>query len=589
MKWFFTILISLSFNVIYGQVALSYQSGSSNLVPDQWLEFDKNADINWKESYWLKVDLEVEKPGSYVLQGGNWYMANMEFFDSINRQIGDGNSISLELEKGSHTFYIYYPFIDQKSDVAFNVIFESETQYLRKAHKKNVYQVAFLSIIGFLILISIIMVLRSNDRVYTYYGIYLFTIFYFFAYQYGLLDDMLPFVRHIPPALVWISSASLSVAYIFFAISFLSLKETDIIGYKVLMAGAYYILLVVTVESVSYLFDYDIQHEFFYKLAVIGIQFPLMVVYLYRVYLMKNVLSYIFLSGALVLMFTTLTGQYSSTFYQALETNLVVQGGLLLDIFIFSFGIAVRVGLIYKGREDAQNQLIDQLQLNEKLQKEYTESLEKKVRERTSELEKKNVENEILLKEIHHRVKNNLQMISSLLNIQARRLADQKGKEILNITKNRIRSIGLIHEHLYSHDHLSKIEMKSYVEDLAAMLKKTMYTGESELQMVVEVSEQDIDFDTAITIGLILNELITNSLKYAFKDHSHPFLLIKLEEVDDALEISVNDNGPGTNEAPSGFGWSIINATLEGSNGTVAYENSGGFRVKIRINNYILV
>ncbi len=582
MKGLYLIPLLLIVHVSSAQeLEVLYEKGN------QWELVTDTTAFDWKDSYTLKAQINVQEEGDYVLQAGNWYMACMQFLDAKKRFLSQGNNIKLHLQQGDTTIFIHYPFIDQKSSVKFNVQLLPRLEFVEKEFKKNVFQAFFLSIVGFLVLITLVFIIRSNDKVYIHYGFYLFSVLYFFAYQYGILGLAIPVVNQIPPAIVWISSASLSMSYLFFSQSFLDLRHEDPFNFKLMRFGQYYVGSVVIIESVSYLFDYDIQHALFYKLAVVGFQVPLMLIFLYRVYLLKNTLSYIFLAGASILVLTTLVGQSLSTFQLVVESNQIIQGGLLLDIFIFSFGIGVRVGLIYEAREEAQNKLIDQLQLNETLQQQYTTELEKKVEERTSEIIKKNQENETLLKEIHHRVKNNLQMISSLLNIQARRLNDTHSREILNVTKTRIRSIGLIHEHLYSHDHLAKIDLKPYIEDLVEMLRKAMFTGEK-LTIDIQIDNEEADFNTAMNIGLVLNELVTNSLKYAFVDHPDPKLTIQAIRREEEFQITVHDNGPGIIGEPGGFGWSIIRSTLESVDGQLEYGNENGFYVRILINDYIL-
>ncbi|MBV6646217.1 MAG: sensor histidine kinase [Cyclobacteriaceae bacterium] len=236
----------------------------------------------------------------------------------------------------------------------------------------------------------------------------------------------------------------------------------------------------------------------------------------------------------------------------------------------------------------AQDKLIEQLQLKERTQRKYVSELEEKVRQLTAALQKRNEENQILLKEIHHRVKNNLQMISSLLSMQNRRVKEHASKEVLSLTRNRVLSIGLIHEHLYHHDDFSKINLKEYIENLIKMLFKSLHMGANpKLSLSIPVCQADID--TAIPIGVMLNELITNSIRYAFKGHKAPKLSVLLFEDDGVLHLQVSDNGPGTSTNHIGFGWSIINATLEGLQGQVRCENMNGFHVFISLNRYIIM
>lgn len=585
---FFSCLLLFSSLIMAREFTVHYSTDlETSLSQQHWSTYSSSDSINWKSDYYIRVDIQQGEAGNFVLKGGNWYMEAMTFYTGEMAVLKTGNHLSVDLNSSDTTFIIYYPFVDQKSRKAFNVQLLDQIIFLKSQESKNVLQSIFQSITLFLFIVSLVFGISSRDRVYYYYALYLLTLIYFFAYQYGILSILLPFVRNIPPALIWISSASLTVAYVFFAIHFLNLRENGIFAYKVLKFGLYYIACIVLIETISYWFDYDVQHQAYYKVTVLIIQFPMMLMYLYGVYKMKNILSTIFLIGAIVLMVASLCAQFLSTFYRVEETNLFIQGGLLLDVFIFAVGIGIRVRLINKEKAAVQNDLIEQLQINKRLQQAYTQELESKVQKRTLELEKKNLENETLLKEIHHRVKNNLQMISSLLNIQMRRMKDVTIKGVLSETKTRIRSVGLIHEHLYSHDNLSKIALKDYIEDLVHMLEKTLFTGEG-LQLQFKVIDRHVDFDVAISIGLILNELVTNSMKYAFNGHLSPELSICLTETNEGTKLIVHDNGPGFSGTPSGFGWSIIHSTLDNLDYSVVHENSNGFKVTITIIDDIL-
>jgi PAS domain S-box-containing protein len=154
-------------------------------------------------------------------------------------------------------------------------------------------------------------------------------------------------------------------------------------------------------------------------------------------------------------------------------------------------------------------------------------------------------EKEVLLKEIHHRVKNNLQVICSLLNLQARSMPSTVLSEQLKESQNRVRSMALVHEMLYQADSLSKINLHEYVMDLIKHLSRS-YTSTT-ISLNTEVS-QDIflDIDTAILCGLIINELISNSFKHAFEQHCSGEINIKgFLDSNDSLVLTVQDNGRG--------------------------------------------
>ncbi|MCI5055845.1 MAG: sensor histidine kinase, partial [Flavobacteriales bacterium] len=153
--------------------------------------------------------------------------------------------------------------------------------------------------------------------------------------------------------------------------------------------------------------------------------------------------------------------------------------------------------------------------------------------------------NNILLKETHHRVKNNLQMISSLLNLQSNQESDTKVLKALAEGKNRIQSVALIHEKLYKNKSLAKIDFKEYIQNLTShLIRLSVSRVKPEVYLDFE-EEIEVNMDNAIPLGLILNELITNSLKHAFTDISSPKIYIKMKVEAGQFVLNYRDNGVG--------------------------------------------
>ena len=160
-------------------------------------------------------------------------------------------------------------------------------------------------------------------------------------------------------------------------------------------------------------------------------------------------------------------------------------------------------------------------------------------------------EKEVLLKEVHHRVKNNLQVISSLLNLQSAKISDLEAKDILRESQNRVRTMALIHEKLYQSSDLAQVDFASYLRSLVNFLSQS-YRGKSDnVSIQVEAENILLDIDTAIPCGLIVNELVSNSLKYAFPDNRHGQIkLICQHAAEGRYVLTVSDDGVGL---PPGF------------------------------------
>ncbi len=161
-------------------------------------------------------------------------------------------------------------------------------------------------------------------------------------------------------------------------------------------------------------------------------------------------------------------------------------------------------------------------------------------------LAKKLLEKETLLKEIHHRVKNNLQTVSSLLSLQSRNTEEDVVKVLLQATKDRVISMAMIHEMLYMRNDLSKIEYKTYVEELSQYLIKSIKGIENKVKLTIDITDIKLGIDTAIPLGLLINETITNALKYGIVDDSEGEIHIAIKkELNKEYVLTIGDNGVG--------------------------------------------
>ena len=161
----------------------------------------------------------------------------------------------------------------------------------------------------------------------------------------------------------------------------------------------------------------------------------------------------------------------------------------------------------------------------------------------TNQLKTSIKEKDILLQEIHHRVKNNMQIISSLLNLQITYLDDNQAVNLLKESQNRVRSMAIIHEKLYQSNDFTKINLAEYINSLVNGLFYS-YSIKNHINSIINVDDVELNIETAVPIGLILNELVSNSLKHGFPNGSGE-VYIKLKTVDDKYEMRVGDNGIG--------------------------------------------
>lgn len=195
-------------------------------------------------------------------------------------------------------------------------------------------------------------------------------------------------------------------------------------------------------------------------------------------------------------------------------------------------------------------------------------------------------EKKVLLREIHHRVKNNMQIISSLLNLQARYITDDQVVDILKESQNRVKSMAMIHEKLYQSSGLARIGFRDYIKNLVTYLFQSYVIDKGRVKIDTEVDNIFLDIDTAIPCGLIINELVTNSLKHAFPDNMSGNINIQLKGTDDMYILKVVDNGIGFPEGldfrrTETLGLQLINNLVMQLDGTAELIRNDGTEFKI--------
>jgi|GEM_PF-4845731 len=236
------------------------------------------------------------------------------------------------------------------------------------------------------------------------------------------------------------------------------------------------------------------------------------------------------------------------------------------------------------------------------------ENLENKVQERTAELAEANKqleaeiqertvveeqlresleEKEVLLKEVHHRVKNNLQIISSLLYLGSRERESKRFMDIIQESRARIRSMAMVHEKLYQTENLSQISFRDYTEDLVKSLVGSHNDGSSNITVDIRSNGVQLDISTAITCGLILNELISNAVKYAFPDNEDGEIVISIAQDNSGrYEMIVKDNGVGlpddfSTHASQSLGMKLVDTLTQQIDGDLQIDGTSGTKYRL--------
>mgnify|MGYP002631019299 CR=1 FL=1 len=208
--------------------------------------------------------------------------------------------------------------------------------------------------------------------------------------------------------------------------------------------------------------------------------------------------------------------------------------------------------------------------------KEYERQLEKSIKEK-----------EVLLKEVHHRVKNNMQVISSILNLQSSYIDDETALSILRESQDRIKSMSFVHESLYQSNTLSEVNFSEYIQNIARNLFHSYGRPQGGLRLDFELEEVFLNLDTSIPCGLIINEIVSNSLKYAFEGRESGIIKIEFSKLSDGkLKLIVSDNGIGLPdnfdiENAESLGLQLVTTLITQVSGALEIDTTNGTRFNI--------
>ncbi len=217
------------------------------------------------------------------------------------------------------------------------------------------------------------------------------------------------------------------------------------------------------------------------------------------------------------------------------------------------------------------------------------DQLEREKRQAESDLRIANERLEMLVREVHHRVSNSLQMVLSFVAMQAGQTQDAGARDALEATQNRIQAISKVHHRLYTREDLSTIDLDDYLGTLVEELRMSLDKADRPLTIELQADHIEVNPDQAVSVGVVVNELVSNAAKYAFADSGGGRILIELREAGDGYTLSVSDDGSGFDAtAPatgSGMGMRIVNAvtrSLDSQLENIAAPRGTSFRMAIR-------
>lgn len=476
--------------------------------------------------------------------------------------------------------------LDRINPDKITITFASAAWLEKTTHQIETTQSFFLGLFAFLVIFNLVLYIATGWPVYVRYVAYILSALLYFLYYYGFLQEVFPGIKEISTNLVSTWYYSVYILYFHFLNEFGQYREYSPWAHKLLNIGIINKIIQLIYESVVNLAGGEFIYSTWYKSTILIAEIILMVFIIYFIVKNKNVRGRIVIIGSLFLIAGAILGQLQ---IGGSYHGYLVQLGITGELLIFSVGLGYITKLHYQEKREAEQLYIAQLKATEKIQQDINEQLEQKVRERTEALEKKNHENEMLIGEIHHRVKNNLQVICSLINLKMTHSSTDTNAALQELN-GRIFSMGLIHEKLlYQSDGLSSLRLDEYLEELSRHLMHSIGNPQNPVELELDCEPAASDAEMVLTCGIIVNELITNSLKHAFTAMQQKRkITVRLRRQPEYLMLEVSDNGEcsreSTEKLKNSFGLRFVdNLVVSRLNSVWSLDTSRGFSATIKL------
>jgi len=529
---------------------------------------------------WVKFTLHntTNKILNKILEYDNTLTTNIMFYDA-DKMHKDGLfqmkenrkyltpifKISLDA-KETKTYYI-----KTSSDITTLIVklnLWNEDLFYGKEMRHQIILSLFFGAMSILIIYNFFIYLFTKDKSYLYYVLYILGVTIHHLVYVGII-----FIYFLEPDwnIYVIKSASFIVALPIIGLAmftkyFLNIRQYSKIN-KILN-----ILLILMLSSIILFILTD---SFDSYRNVLPLLFVIYLIYI-TIYsaLKRNRQAYFILFGwvvfflAFIFMFLSSKGVFSIYNY----SRYFIEIALVLEGIIFSIALSDKINKLQIEKNNAHTKLFEQ-QLNEK------ERLTIKVDEKTNDLKIALEEKGLLLKELNHRVKNNMQTIVSLIRLQGDEIKDEKYSAILQTIQNRINAMSHLHEMLYQNDNISYINANDY---FFMLIDELQYSFDSRIEVLLDISIE-LKTEEAVYCGLIFNELITNSFKYAFPNQKG-LINVSLYEKDNKIKFIISDNGVGYDQTVNkdSLGLILIDTLVKKQfKGDISIQSEDGVKVEI--------
>lgn len=608
IRTIFLILI-IYCNIYANIITIDDQTKSINLLKNSEVYIDKNRNfkidnvkilddlfkINKKDTLsfgyspefdvWVRFTLEnnSDKKLSRIIEYNNSLSTNIEFFDpSKNYQsqkdgllvdkIQDNLAINpifrIEINPNEKITY-YLKASSHITTLIINLKLWDEESFYAKEIKHQIILSLFFGAMLILGIYNLFLYFFTRDLSYLYYVIYIFGLIIHHLMYTGIANA---YFLSSNSMIIIVGLASLVVAIPIYALGLFTKSFLQTKQYPKFNRILNIFLILIPLSIIFFLFTEDFD-KYRNILTMLFLVF-LMIVTLYAT-IKKNKQAYFILFGWFIFLSSGMLMYLSSAgvFDIAQYFPYLIETSFVIEAVIFSIALANRITNLQKDKNEANQKLIIQ-------QENETKRLSNEVSLRTSDLKTALDEKELLLKELNHRVKNNMQTIVSLIRLQSDEIKDDKLKDILLTIQNRINAMGHLHELLYQQENIAYIDVYEYFDILIEEVKDSYDTY---IDIYLDIKTK-LKMEHAIYCGLIINELITNSFKYAFPNKEGN-IFVSLKKEKDTIFLVVKDDGIGYERENKNFslGLTLVNTlAISQLKGKINIESKNGVLTTIQ-------
>ncbi len=512
------------------------------------------------KSIWVKFTLQntTGQPLEKTLEYATTLIENIYFYD--DRRIQTGGRFHIDVNKTTltsgfkivlrpfetKTFYLNAH--SRTTTLLVKLKLWNSDSFIAYDNKRKMIEFSFFAAMMTLFVYNLMLWVFTRQKAYFYYILYLFGVMFFQANILGILQLYL----FSPELTVWVEKASsihisfLILTIVLFTREFLETKQFKKID-AVLRFYLYTTPIVALLGYDNFLFDLNI--------IIYFVPLGLFVVFAGFYALYKGVKqARFYVIGWSVVIFTLIIVNLKTIGVVDVTTYFpyINEAAFVLEALLFSIALAHKIKILSEEKEKSKNALIA---FQQREQERLTELVNEKTKDLTEALEEKN----LLYKELNHRVKNNLQMILSLIRLQIINSSSTATKEALNVTRDRVYSIANLYEALYLEDENFKLDALTYFKNIVSNIQ-TVCTKEVKCDYDIQCN---LNVDQLIYCGLIINELVTNAYKYAFKEENG-VISITLREENGLYALTIQDNGIGMEqEQEPSLGLTIVSTLVE--------------------------